>query len=58
MQIILGRKPNIQKQKIVFELVNQGLSFREIATTLNMASRQLARYYYYQYLKKKNRKRK
>jgi len=56
MQIILGRKPNIQKQKIVFELVNQGLSFREIATTLNMASRQLARYYYYQYLKNRKRK--
>lgn len=46
MREFRGRKSKIELKKIIDKLVIDGLSFQDIANTLNLKSRQLARYHW------------
>lgn len=52
-----GRKPRIKDiSKLVYMLYKSNASFQEIADTLGLKSRQLARYHFLQYEKEMTKK--
>ena len=46
MKEFRGRKPNLVIKERIEKLVQAGLSYQEIASTLGLKSRQLARYHF------------
>ena len=49
MKEFRGRKPNLELKEKIDKLVKAGFSFQDIANTLGMKSRQLARYHWRQF---------